>query len=303
MLFLAILATTTAIAALVGRRRASWRDHARRGLAAAMAFAGFSHLAQPDPFIQHLPDWVPAAGALVAVTGLIEIAIGAALVSRRLPRETVGRVDRGLSSSPCSRPTSTWPSPTSTSRASRVVYSSGSGCPCRRCSSPGRSGARAPKPPRNAPPNDLGHPCSASESHARSDPWNPRLCCRPSPSCHSSPSSPADGRCSGSSPSATARWASSANASSGPGTPTRVSCSYWPSPTSHTSTAPGSARERNGPSDPILLAGVLAQSGGFFLHLGIGREGHRSIGTAMTRVGGLLIAVPLVALAVELIRV
>ncbi len=92
MLFLGILATATAIAALVGRHRASWRDHARRGLAAAMAFAGFSHLAQPDPFIQHLPDWVPAAGALVAVTGLIEIAIGVALVSRRLPRETVGRV-------------------------------------------------------------------------------------------------------------------------------------------------------------------------------------------------------------------
>ena len=53
----------------------------------------------------------------------------------------------------------------------------------------------------------------------------------------------------------------------------------------------------------VLLAGVLAQSGGFFLHLGVGREGQHSIGTAMTRVGGLLIAVPLVALAVELIRV
>ena len=57
-----------------------------------MAFAGILHLAQPDPFTQHLPDWVPAAGALVAVTGLIEIAIGVALVSRRLPRETVGRL-------------------------------------------------------------------------------------------------------------------------------------------------------------------------------------------------------------------
>jgi hypothetical protein len=51
-----------------------------------------------------------------------------------------------------------------------------------------------------------------------------------------------------------------------------------------------------------LLAGVLAQSGGFFVHLGIGREGRGSIGTTMTRVGGLLIAVPLVALAVELLR-
>jgi uncharacterized membrane protein len=91
MLFLSILVATTAVAAVAGRRRSSWRDHARRGLAAAMAFAGISHLAQPDPFLQHLPDWVPAAGAVVAATGLIEIAIGAALVSRRLTRETVGR--------------------------------------------------------------------------------------------------------------------------------------------------------------------------------------------------------------------
>jgi hypothetical protein len=52
----------------------------------------------------------------------------------------------------------------------------------------------------------------------------------------------------------------------------------------------------------VLLAGVLAQSGGFFVHLGIGREGRGSIGTTMTRVGGLLIAVPLIALAVELLR-
>ena len=52
----------------------------------------------------------------------------------------------------------------------------------------------------------------------------------------------------------------------------------------------------------VLLAGVLAQSGGFFLHLGVGREGQGSIGTAMTRVGGFLIAIPLVVLAIELLR-
>ena len=91
MLFLAILVTATAIAALA-RRQSSWRDHARRGLSAAMVFAGFSHLAKPDPFTQHLPDWVPAAGVIVAITGLIEIAIGAALVWHRLPREVVGRL-------------------------------------------------------------------------------------------------------------------------------------------------------------------------------------------------------------------
>src|SRR3989442_7581030 len=33
----------------------------------------------------------------------------------------------------------------------------------------------------------------------------------------------------------------------------------------------------------ILLAGVLAQSGGFFVHLGIGQAGARSLGTTLNR--------------------
>jgi heme/copper-type cytochrome/quinol oxidase subunit 4 len=52
----------------------------------------------------------------------------------------------------------------------------------------------------------------------------------------------------------------------------------------------------------LLLAGVLAQSGGFFLHLGMGSEGRSSTGTIVTRVGALLIAVALVILAVGLLR-
>ncbi|MEV0197867.1 hypothetical protein [Nonomuraea sp. NPDC050691] len=52
----------------------------------------------------------------------------------------------------------------------------------------------------------------------------------------------------------------------------------------------------------VLLAGVLAQSGGFFLHLGIGKEGRRSPGTALTRIGALLLAAALIALAVGLIQ-
>ncbi|OPG14727.1 hypothetical protein [Microbispora sp. GKU 823] len=51
-----------------------------------------------------------------------------------------------------------------------------------------------------------------------------------------------------------------------------------------------------------LLAGVLAQSGGFFLHLGIGEEGRTSYGTALTRTGALLLAAALIALAAGLIR-
>jgi hypothetical protein len=52
----------------------------------------------------------------------------------------------------------------------------------------------------------------------------------------------------------------------------------------------------------VLLAGVLAQSGGFFLHLAIGQEGEPSAGTKLTRAGATLIAAALVTLAVGLIQ-
>jgi hypothetical protein len=52
----------------------------------------------------------------------------------------------------------------------------------------------------------------------------------------------------------------------------------------------------------VLLAGVLAQSGGFFLHMGLGRPGVPSAGTRLTRAGGVLIAAALVTLAVGLIQ-
>jgi hypothetical protein len=50
-----------------------------------------------------------------------------------------------------------------------------------------------------------------------------------------------------------------------------------------------------------LLTGVLAQSGGFFLHLGIGQPGRPSAGTRLTRTGALVIAAALLTLAVGLI--
>ena len=51
----------------------------------------------------------------------------------------------------------------------------------------------------------------------------------------------------------------------------------------------------------LLLAGVLAQSGGFFLHLGVGQPGRSSSGTLLTRAGALLIAAALIILAIGLI--
>ena len=51
----------------------------------------------------------------------------------------------------------------------------------------------------------------------------------------------------------------------------------------------------------MLLAGVLAQSGGFFVHLGLAQEGRSSPGTVLTRAGALLIAAALIILAIGLI--
>ncbi len=52
----------------------------------------------------------------------------------------------------------------------------------------------------------------------------------------------------------------------------------------------------------LLLSGILAQSGGFFVHLGLGRPNQSSPGTVVTRTGALLIAAALIILAVGLIR-
>jgi len=51
-----------------------------------------------------------------------------------------------------------------------------------------------------------------------------------------------------------------------------------------------------------LLAGILLQSGGFFLHMLIGEEGSSSAGTHVTRLGAILIAAALVSLGIGLLR-
>ena len=51
----------------------------------------------------------------------------------------------------------------------------------------------------------------------------------------------------------------------------------------------------------LLLAGILAQSGGFFIHLGLGQANQGSIGTVVTRAGALLIGVALIMLVVGLL--
>ena len=51
----------------------------------------------------------------------------------------------------------------------------------------------------------------------------------------------------------------------------------------------------------VLLVGVLAQSGGFFVHMLRGGPGKASIGTTITTVGGVLLAVASLVLAYGLI--
>ena len=89
MIFLLVLAVATT-AALMALRGREVRTAARWGLGIAMVVAGLGHLATPTPFEQHLPEWVPAASALIAGTGLIEIALGVALALVRGRRRLVG---------------------------------------------------------------------------------------------------------------------------------------------------------------------------------------------------------------------
>jgi uncharacterized membrane protein len=94
MSFLVILLLCTASAAAV-RPRAGPHGWARAGLGAAFVIAGAAHLVRPLPFEQHVPDWVPAAAALVAVTGVVEIGLGAALVAWPARRRVIGLVTAG----------------------------------------------------------------------------------------------------------------------------------------------------------------------------------------------------------------
>ena len=51
----------------------------------------------------------------------------------------------------------------------------------------------------------------------------------------------------------------------------------------------------------VLLVGILAQSGGFFLHLAVGQPGAPSLGTTVTSIGAALLALSVLVLAYGLI--
>lgn len=88
MIFLGVLLVGLVVTRLATGPRRSARDQVRIALAAAMICAGVTHFVFPTPFIQHLPDWVPARLALVWASGALEVALGFALVW--LPRWRMG---------------------------------------------------------------------------------------------------------------------------------------------------------------------------------------------------------------------
>lgn len=49
-------------------------------LAALYAYAGYAHIASPDPFLSITPDWVPFPGQVIYWTGIAEIAGAIALL-------------------------------------------------------------------------------------------------------------------------------------------------------------------------------------------------------------------------------
>lgn len=52
----------------------------------------------------------------------------------------------------------------------------------------------------------------------------------------------------------------------------------------------------------VLLAGILLQSSGFFVHMLLGEEGTASPGTWITRGGAILLAIALISLGMGLLR-
>jgi uncharacterized membrane protein len=87
MMFFLVMAIATLLTAATQAtlRRFDRRSAARTGMAIAMVFAGVAHLAMPTPFLQHLPPWTPAAEAIIFLTGLIEIGLGATMLAVRQP--------------------------------------------------------------------------------------------------------------------------------------------------------------------------------------------------------------------------
>jgi uncharacterized membrane protein len=63
---------------------------ARWLLAGALLFAGVGHFINADTFLAQVPPWMPFPAAVVAVSGVVEIALGISLLALRSRRTQVG---------------------------------------------------------------------------------------------------------------------------------------------------------------------------------------------------------------------
>ena len=54
--------------------------------------AGVAHFLSPGPFLQHVPPWVPAGDLIVGVSGVMELALGVALLAWSAQRKQVGQL-------------------------------------------------------------------------------------------------------------------------------------------------------------------------------------------------------------------
>jgi uncharacterized membrane protein len=71
---------------LPATRRMSGRARARVAMGLAMGGAGLTHFANPTPFLQMMPAWVPFPLEMVHLTGALEVAGGVGLLVPRLRR-------------------------------------------------------------------------------------------------------------------------------------------------------------------------------------------------------------------------
>jgi uncharacterized membrane protein len=68
------------------------RAGGRWALAGLLAVAGVGHFVVPEEFLGQVPPWLPARGAVVYVSGAVELALAVALVALRRHRALVGWV-------------------------------------------------------------------------------------------------------------------------------------------------------------------------------------------------------------------
>ena len=72
------------------------RNVARWVLAAFLVGAGISHFTRSEDFLAQVPPQFPAPEAIVAISGVVEIALGASLLVMRRYRAIVGWVAAGF---------------------------------------------------------------------------------------------------------------------------------------------------------------------------------------------------------------